>query len=323
MAETTDSRDPEAQKRALYRIGEWLIAYRRPVAGLSIVLTAIMAIPASRLDMHTSFADLLPYRHPYIQVHNKYASQFGGANTVMIMLEVKEGTIFTQEALTKIYKMTQELDKISGVNHDQIDSIGHRTARWIRHDEGGMSAPPIMWRAPRNQQDADEIRNIVHLSEHIYGTMVSLNDKAALIRANFHEGRVDYHGLFKTIDRQVVEPFQDENTVIWVAGEPRLYGWIYEYVGEVKWIFAVTTILMWIMLYFYFHDWRGALRPTITAVISAIWGLGMVHLIGFPMDPLALVIPFFATARALSHSVQMHDRYYEEYHRNHWNKERA
>ena len=32
------------------------------------------------------------------------------------------------------------------------------------------------------------------------------------------------------------------------------------------------------------------------------------------MDPLSLVIPFFVTARAVSHSVQMHDRYYEEYH---------
>ncbi|MGH9200797.1 MAG: efflux RND transporter permease subunit, partial [Vicinamibacterales bacterium] len=69
--------------------------------------------------------------------------------------------------------------------------------------------------------------------------------------------------------------------------------------------------------------WRGALRPTLTGVMSAIWGLGVVQLIGFPMDPLSLVIPFFVTARSVSHSVQMHDRYYEEYHRHNWNKEQA
>jgi predicted RND superfamily exporter protein len=57
--------------------------------------------------------------------------------------------------------------------------------------------------------------------------------------------------------------------------------------------------------------------------MSAIWGLGVVQLIGFPMDPLALVIPFFVTARSVSHSVQMHDRYYEEYHRHNWNKTQA
>ena len=36
-------------------------------------------------------------------------------------------------------------------------------------------------------------------------------------------------------------------------------------------------------------------------------------MIGFSLDPLTLVIPFFITARAVSHSVQMHERYYEEY----------
>ena len=44
---------------------------------------------------------------------------------------------------------------------------------------------------------------------------------------------------------------------------------------------------------------------------------------GFSMDPLSLVIPFFITARSVSHSVQMHDRYYEEYRKWNWNKEKA
>ena len=33
-------------------------------------------------------------------------------------------------------------------------------------------------------------------------------------------------------------------------------------------------MFVWILLYLYFHDWRGALRPTITGVLAAIWGLG-------------------------------------------------
>jgi predicted RND superfamily exporter protein len=46
-------------------------------------------------------------------------------------------------------------------------------------------------------------------------------------------------------------------------------------------------------------------------------------MIGFSLDPLTLVIPFFVTARAVSHSVQMHDRYYEEYKKANWQKEPA
>ena len=273
--------------------------------------------------MFTEFGDLLPYRHPFVQVHTKFANQFGGANNITIMVEVKNGTIFNKETLTKIFKMTQIIDILPGINHDQIDSIGHRSTRYMKM-EGGIDrhAAGDAARADDGQRRR-RVRNIVHYSESLHGILVSLDDKAALIRANFFEGRVNYRQLFYDVDDKIITPFQDDNTTIWVAGEPRLYGWIYHYTSEVWYIFAGCTIFLWILLYAYFHDWRGALRPTLTGVMSAIWGLGVVHLIGFPMDPLSLVIPFFVTARSVSHSVQMHDRYYEEYHRHNWNKTQA
>jgi predicted RND superfamily exporter protein len=113
------------------------------------------------------------------------------------------------------------------------------------------------------------------------------------------------------------------NVNLWAAGEPRLYGWVYNYSDEIFYIFIAATLFIWIVLYLYFHDWRGALRPTITGILAGIWGLGFIDLIGFALDPLALVVPFFITARAVSHSVQMHDRYYEEYRRNNFNKHDA
>ena len=73
----------------------------------------------------------------------------------------------------------------------------------------------------------------------------------------------------------------------------------------------------------YFHDWRGALRPSLTGVIAAFWGLGFVEMIGFALDPLILVMPFLITARAVSHAIQMHDRYYEEYERHNWDQRKA
>ena len=55
-------------------------------------------------------------------------------------------------------------------------------------------------------------------------------------------------------------------------------------------------------------------------MIAAFWGLGFIHLIGLALDPLMLVMPFLITARAVSHAIQMHDRYYEEFERNDWDK---
>jgi predicted RND superfamily exporter protein len=141
---------------------------------------------------------------------------------------------------------------------------------------------------------------------------VSLDETALVLRAGFHQRLLDYPRLFEAVNREILSLAHSPRLEIHIAGMPRLYGWIHQYVGEIVAIFAGTVCLLWTLLYLYFGDWRGSLRPTISGGLAAVWGLGFTRLIGFSLDPLALVVPFFITARAVSHSVQMHDRYYEE-----------
>ena len=312
-----------ADRSTLYNLGASLIRQRLWISLFVILLTSFMAFQASKIEMSTSFNDLLPYRHPFVRVHFRFAEQFGGANNVNVMIKVDKGDVFTRGMLTKIFTMTQAMDRVTGVNHDQIESIGHRTTRYLTVLGGTIATPPVMRRPPKTDQEVADIKEICYNTETIYGQLVALNGQALLIKANFIEGRLDYKQVFEQIRRTVKEPFESADETIWVAGEPQLYGWIYYYANEVFYIFLAATLVCWILLYLYFRDWRGALRPTITGVVSAFWGLGIQSMMGFSMDPLALVIPFFVTARAVSHSVQMHERYYEEYRRWHWNKEKA
>jgi predicted RND superfamily exporter protein len=400
-------------KRAFYWLGEKLIDYRLPVTILVIIITAFFAWHAFQLRLVTSFGDLLPQSHPFVKVHNEHAPTFGGANNIQLMLEVREGDVFTVETLTRIYMITEAVDRVYGVNHNQIDSIGHRTTRYLKVGSGGLlQAKPVMIGLPKRPEDAASIQRIVHNTESIYGLLISLDDKAALVRANFIEGRLDHRLTFQQVNERVLAPFGDgwigaiikgfdplapdkvvpaeiirvfdasaaegaglkegdvvvavddkpvadrealagviaetkpgtkvtlsvkrgEGTEklalevpqpsvdISVAGEPRLYGWIYKYTSDVFWIFTITYCIEWILRWLYFHDWRGSLRPTLTGVIAAFWGLGFINIIGLSLDPLALVIPFLITARAVSHAIQMHDRYYEEFERSGWQKRPA
>jgi predicted RND superfamily exporter protein len=310
--------------RRLMAMGRTLIRWRVAALAIVAVLTVFFAAHAARLQLVSRFDELLPATHPFIEVHRKFAKTFGGANTVLIMLRVRQGDIFNVKTLNKIWSMTQELDKIYGVNHYQIESLAHRTNRTIHVSAGGlMEMQPVMMGGAKSQADVDKVRRIVHASQNLYGVLVSIDNRAALIRASFIEGIIDHRKLFGEIADRVVKPVVDDDTEVVVAGEPQLYGWVYQYAAEVYWIFAATALVAWILLYLYFRDWKGALRPTISGVIAAIWGLGFIHLIGFSLDPLTLVIPFFITARAVSHSAQMHERYYEEYKLCGWRQDEA
>ena len=83
-------------KAALYRLGASLIKNRIPVILITTILTGFMVYKMAGLEMSTAFNDLLPYRHPFVQVHTKFATQFGGANNINVMIEVRRGPSSTR-----------------------------------------------------------------------------------------------------------------------------------------------------------------------------------------------------------------------------------
>ncbi len=297
----------------IHRLAEALIEKRLAVLAAIAAATVVFGffLLRSRLQFH--YGDLLPQKHPFIQTHNRYGGVFGESNTLVVMLQVKEGTIFTAETLTTLIEVTRAMEQLPGVNHDQVSSLSHRSTRWLLIRPGGVIiANPVLLRPPVNQEELDRIEHVVIKSQHIYGVQVSLDKRAAIVRAGFHERLLDYPKLFDAVNDKVLSIPHGENLQLYAVGMPRLYGWIYQYLSEIAVIFLGTVVLVWVLLYAYFRDWRGSLRPTISGGLAAVWGFGFIRMIGFSLDPLSLIVPFFITARAVSHSVQMHDRYYEE-----------
>jgi hypothetical protein len=90
-------------------------------------------------------------------------------------------------------------------------------------------------------------------------------------------------------------------------------GWVYSYLDQIVQIFFLTLAILLTLLFAYFRSRiYGIVLPIIGVLISATWGLGIVSLLGFNLDPLTLVIPFLITARAMSHGIQLVERYYQE-----------
>ena len=87
--------------------GNFLFNNRKSVLVVIFLITAMFAwnIPAVR--MLSDFADLLPQEHPYIQLHNSIRDTFGGANIIVMAMEVEEGTIFTDDSLDRIHRITR------------------------------------------------------------------------------------------------------------------------------------------------------------------------------------------------------------------------
>lgn len=292
--------------------------FRHPKTYLSFVgiITLFFAAQIPGIKMYSDFADLLPQSHPYIQLHNEIKDTFGGANVIVVGIEVKDGDIFSNETLDLIHRMTQAVDSLPGINHNLVTSLTHRNSRKIWLTEmGNINSEPYyrpLDGAMSNQQ-LIELKKDIIANPRIYGPLVSPDMKVALIKAQLNEGQLDYEKTFAQL-QTVRESEQNDSINIYVTGQPVLQGWVYTYKEQIINIFLLTALIMIALLMFHFRTAYGVLIPLAGVIVSSIWGMGIISLFGYNLDPLSLVIPFLISARAMSHGIQLVERYYLELH---------
>jgi len=410
------------------RFSRFFIRWR----GVNLLLigaaTVFFGYHALQLQVFSQFIDLLPRNHPWIQVYEKYNRQFGSANVVVAAIVAKDGSIYDERVLEKVYAFTDQIDKIEGVDHGQVTSITSITVRDQEIDQSGVmrskqivgEAPlalleaqfftrrtfsraaargaqvpgdlagfqdfvakrkteleaaiavgsPLHVAAEDDEEKAEELRQAqrenaeleflklrlaelpagfkieggqlvgpegtllsketidtlpdrIHQNKQVYGRFVSLDDSAALVMAGFLEGRLDYSRIFEEIYDIKQELEADGSVQVHLTGQPVLIGWTFHYAPEIMLILGLSLAILVVMLGVYFRRWYGVVMPLTGAIVSAIWGLGFIALMGYQLEPLVLVIPMLITARAVSHSVQFVERFYEEYERLDGDKDEA
>ena len=83
----------QQKKTGGQRIANFVIGWRFSILMAVIAITLFFAYQMTNLRVFTDFGDLLPQSHPYVKIHNEFREIFGGANLLLIAVEVKEGTI--------------------------------------------------------------------------------------------------------------------------------------------------------------------------------------------------------------------------------------
>jgi hypothetical protein len=204
------------------------------------------------------------------------------------------------------------------VNHDRVQSLYHGSTRVVTIEpDGAITSDVLIKKEPKTQADADRIRDIVRQNPpYIFGRLVSPDEKGAFIMANFISDRLTsrevYQAVFEHVQRiKAVE--EDDHHKIYISGMPIHTGWIIKHAFEIGLFVGLTVLVTFLLLLVYFRRLHGVLIPFIAALATAIWGLGFTGWTGITFDPLVLVIPMIITARAVSHTVQMAERFFEDY----------
>ena len=206
------------------------------------------------------------------------------------------------------------------VNHDQIRSLTHLTTRVVeRESDGTLEVNLLIEELPETQEEADEIRDTVfHKTPEFLGVLVSRDERAALILAGFVTDRLDSPQVYKYVFdhlQALKEREESDAFTLYITGAPLVVGWIIAHSWQIVASVVGTVLAIFALLWAYFRRAHGVIIPFICASVTVIWGTGFIGWMGIELNPLVLVIPMIITARAVSHTVQMAERFFEDYER--------
>jgi predicted RND superfamily exporter protein len=303
-------------------MGRFILRYRAIIGIALLAVTGVFGYYASKMTIGTSFIDFFPKHHPYVELYHNY-ERYGGAQRLTLMVQVKHGDIYNYKTLRKIQDLTYDVDLLPDVNHQSIRSLGSFRVRYAVALPGNLVYKAFMYpNVPTDPAAIQEIKRQVFIHRLEMRSLVSDDGRSAAVVASFYEGRLNYHDVFYKI-QDLIKKYQDDNTVIYAAGEPVIRGYGYYYLPVLVIIFFLSDGIMILILYLFFRGRSTWWAPIITGLLSTIWGVGFIGMQGYEFDPVMLVIRFILTARDMSHGIQWQGRYYDELENHGYDKMRA
>ena len=306
----TEQQLPDTQLNSFrFRLANLIMRFRGTVSILFIIATLIFMKGLPNVEIRTVFNDLLPQDDPFVQVFFDHRN-FGNPLTMAIMIKRKDGDIYNNETLRKVWKMTRDIDLAPGVDHDQIISISTEKLRYAKATPDGVDSRPLMSnKPPETPEEVAEFKSRIAISPNAQTFFISRDETATMVTATFQD-TIEYGEAFEYA-QGLVEAARDANHEVYLAGQPVLTGWVYKLQKQTYKIFAVTVGALMLALIFYMRNLAGVVTPILCALVAAVWGFGFIGWLERPVEPLLMIVPLLLVARSFSHCVQYSERYYE------------
>ncbi|MFW0755727.1 efflux RND transporter permease subunit [Pseudomonas sp. H11T01] len=286
---------------------------RLATLGVLALVTLVMGGFAAQLRMSAGFDKQLPQQHEFIKTFNQYRDVLFGANRIIVVLHAKDGDIWNKEALTKLNDLTQSLFFMPGIDRRTVTSLWTPNTRAVQITEEGMKAEDVVGGdvtvATLSDQAIVGIRERTLVGGFV-GSLVANDYSGAMVLAELADPdpqtgqRLNYLEFSQRLEDEVRAKYGDDKYEVQIIGFAKQMGDISAGATSVMGFFALAFLLTVLAVYWYTRSWALTFLPLCCSLVSVVWQFGTITLLGFGLDPLAILVPFLVFAIGVSHGVQ-------------------
>lgn len=292
---------------------ESILFNNRPMVLIfALIMTLFVGFQALQLRPDASFEKMIPASHEYVQNFFTYRDDLKGlGNAVRISVETTDGDIFSAEFMEQLRQVHDEVFYLNGADRSALMSVWAAGARWSEVTEEGFSGGPIV---PDDYDGSpaslERLRQNLLKSGKV-GSLVANNFKSALIYAPLYDKdpqtgeALDYQKFSEDLETLVRDKYQNENVKVHITGFAKVVGDLIDGASQIILFFAGACLITLVLLYLYSRCITSTLIALFCSIVAVIWQLGLLHTMGFGLDPYSMLVPFLVFAIGVSHGVQI------------------
>jgi len=330
-------------ERVLTRSTTWALEHRSIVVLCTVLVIGSLATGLPRLRLETSFESYLPRNNPALRIYERFRSEFGSGERVVVLLRPAE--LFDPRFLTELVELHEALEERLPYLDDLTSLVN---ARYLVGGEGTLSAEGLLDEVPEDEAGLDRLRArldentlyeniIVSPSRAETAIVIELDgayaepDAGADPLASLEDalpstdpakpGDTAGHGqMLSTAQAEhlvgVLEDVLGEHTPasteIFVAGTPVLAHRLGAMLTRDITVFVGASLcLTTLLLGALFGNVWAMIHPISIVLLSVVGTLGAMGLAGLPLTAVTEVLPSLLITIGVGDSIHIQSMYYK------------
>ncbi len=281
------------------------IVVANPVKTVSIIslLTLFFAYSIKNIKVDPDITSSLPKNIPAKQLYDKMNKMFPSRDFVLVAYETD--SLFTPKAIGEVFGITKHLEKVAGV----YSVMSPTNIKVIKGTEEGLEVKEILAHPPKEKKEIEKYKYALFHSDLPTENLISKDGKMVGIMV-FLKNNIKPEDAAKSIlDYTRQNKFHGE---IYVTGKPVLTLYLGRGMArDMGILFPLVLLLIIVILWATFKNFRGVLLPFSVVIISVIWTIGIMALTNTPISHSTNMLPILLASIAVADGIHILNRYHE------------
>ncbi|MBK5203209.1 MAG: RND family transporter [Prolixibacteraceae bacterium] len=273
---------------------------------ITIILIIISAKQIPNLKIDVGFDNYIPGEVGNKTYLNEIDSIFGSSEKILIIL-TKDRDIVNQETFNRIKELTKDLENTEGIEH----CMSLKDVIEIRLDEDGITSfDPIFTEIPTNPVKKEKLEQKI-LNNEMGNRFISKDLTSTAIILTKTDSIGD-NVVIPSIQKVIKNHPGSEK--VYIGGLPFIRQNIKYYIKkDLIVLLPLALLMMVIMLYFSFREWKGIILPFMVVILSTLFSFGLMGILHWKFSLVSILLPIMLIAIANDYSIHLINLYQEKY----------